>query len=75
MKEFCKTYNIHVNPTQKIVVAKDEKELESIYELQKRAEMNGVDTKIINEEEVAKIDTNIKTYKKALFSYLFCKNL
>lgn len=68
MKEFCKTYNIHVNPTQKIVVAKDEKELESIYELQKRAEMNGVDTKIINEEEVAKIDTNIKTYKKALFS-------
>lgn len=68
MKEFCINYNIPVKPTQKIVVAKDGKELEGIYELQKRAEVNGVETKIIDEDEVSKIDPNIKTYKKALFS-------
>lgn len=68
MKEFCSNYDIAVKATQKIVVAKDEKELKGIYELQKRAETNGVDTKVIDEEEVLKIDSNIKTYKKALFS-------
>ena len=68
MKQFCKEHNIFVNETQKIVVAKDEKELEGIYELQKRAEANGVETSIISQEEVAKIDGNIKTYQKALYS-------
>lgn len=68
MKEFCKKNNIFVNDTQKIVVAKNETELQGIYELQKRAEINGVETKIISEDEVFKIDSNIKTYKKALFS-------
>jgi (S)-2-hydroxyglutarate dehydrogenase len=68
MKEFCSSNSISVKTTQKIVVAKDEKELQGIYELQKRAEVNGVETQIISEEEVFKIDPNIKTYKKALFS-------
>lgn len=68
MKEFCSANNIAVKPTQKIVVAKDKTELEGIYELQKRAEINGVEIKIIDEDEVFKIDPNIKTYKKALFS-------
>ncbi len=68
MKEFCKKNNIFVNETQKIVVAKNEEEVQGIYELQKRSEINGVETKIISEEEVLKIDSNIKTYKKALFS-------
>jgi len=68
MKEFCKANEIFVNETQKIVVAKNESELKSIYELQKRAEINNVNTKIISEKEVSEIDPNIKTYKKALFS-------
>jgi len=68
MKEFCLANNILVKSTQKVVVAKDENELQGIYELQKRAENNGVETKIISEDEVYKIDSNIKTYKKALFS-------
>jgi len=68
MKHFCKENNIFVNETKKIVVAKDDKEVEGIYELQKRAEANGVDTSIIDEDEVYKIDPNIKTYKKALYS-------
>jgi len=68
MKEFCKAHNITVKETEKIVVATNEVELNSIYELQNRAEKNGVNTKIIDEAEVLKIDSNIKTYKKALYS-------
>ncbi len=68
MKKFCKDNNIFVNETKKIVIAKDEIELKGIYELQKRAEINGVETYIINEDEVHNIDSNIKTYKKALYS-------
>jgi len=68
MKMFCKENNIFVNPTQKVVVAKDETELNGIYELQKRAEKNGVDTRIIDADELYQIDSNIKTYKKALYS-------
>ena len=68
MKEFCTLNDIFVNPTQKIVVARNEKDLDGIFELQKRAEVNGVETKIIDEEELKIIDSNIQTYKKALFS-------
>ena len=68
MKQFCKDNNIFVNDTRKVVVAKDKEELSGIYELQKRAEVNGVDTKIIDEQELFKIDSNITTYKKALYS-------
>jgi len=68
MKEFCLSNSISIKSTQKIVITKDKYELEGLYELQKRAEVNGVETQIINEEEVLKIDSNIKTYKKALFS-------
>lgn len=68
MKEFCTLNAIAVKSTQKIVVAKDKNELEGIYELQKRAEVNDVQTRIIDENEVATIDPNIKTYQKALFS-------
>lgn len=68
MKQFCEENNIFVNQTEKIVVARNESELSGLYELQKRAEVNGVETSIISEEEVRKIDSNIKTYKKALYS-------
>jgi len=68
MKSFCKANNIFVNCSKKIVITKDEQELQGLYELQKRAEVNGVETYIIDEDEVKKIDENIKTYKKALYS-------
>jgi len=68
MKLFCREHNIFVNSTKKIVVAKDENELDGIYELQRRAEVNGVDTTIIDIDELSKIDHNIKTYQKALYS-------
>lgn len=68
MKSFCTQYGLKINPTQKIVVAKNEQEVEGIYELQRRAEKNGVETKILTGTEVHAIDPNVKTFKIALFS-------
>jgi len=68
MKRFCKEHGIFVRDTKKIVVARDKNELDGLYELHRRAKLNGVETYIIDKEEVEEIDPNIKTYKKALFS-------
>ena len=68
MKNFCKQHSIYVNETRKVVVAKNKTELDGLKELQKRAEINGVKTELIDEEQLHHIDTNIKTYKKALYS-------
>ena len=68
MKEFCYKNNIQVNKTEKIVVAQNKEELQIIDELYSRAKKNQVDVSIISSQEVKKIDPNIKTYKKALYS-------
>ena len=66
LKKFCKERNLEVNPCQKIVVAQDEKELQGLYELKKRGDINGVELHLVNEEELKKLYPNIKTYKEAL---------
>lgn len=68
MKSFCSEHGIYVKNTQKIVVAKNSEEIAGIYELQKRAEKNGVLTEIIDEKRVKEIDPNIKTFQLALYS-------
>lgn len=68
MKEFCYKHNVFVNETGKLVVAKDENELETLFELEKRSKSNNAGAYIITEEEALKIDPNAKTYKYALYS-------
>lgn len=68
MKEYCRQHNLKLNECKKVVVAKDESELEPLYELDRRGKKNGVDVSIITEEELKAIDPNAKTFKYALFS-------
>ncbi len=68
MKQFCYDNDIKVNKTEKIVVAQNEDELKTLNELSNRAKKNGVDVSIISEDELKRIDPNVKTYKKALYS-------
>jgi L-2-hydroxyglutarate oxidase LhgO len=68
MKEYCRQNNLKLNECKKVVVAKDESELEALYELDKRGKQNGVDVSIITEEELKAIDPNAKTFRHALFS-------
>lgn len=68
MKEFCKANGITINNCKKVVVAQDEEELKSLYELERRGKKNGVDLALIDEEELHAIEPNARTYKKALYS-------
>jgi len=68
MKEFCYKHNIKVNETGKLVVAKNEDEVETLFELEKRSKANNAGAYIISQKEAEKIDSNVKTYKYSLYS-------
>lgn len=68
MKKFCLENNIEVKATQKLVVTKNEEELEQLYEIKRRADANNVRTELISKKEAEKIEPNINTYKEALYS-------
>jgi L-2-hydroxyglutarate oxidase LhgO len=68
MKEFCYKHNIKVNETGKLVVAKNEDEVEVLFELERRSKVNNAGAYIISEDEARKIDSNAKTHKYALYS-------
>jgi len=68
MRKYCYDNNLRINECKKVVVALNETELESLFELEKRGKTNGVDTKLIDEKELAEFEPNAVTYKHALYS-------
>lgn len=68
MKQYCEEHGLSVNRCGKLVVATDASELAGLEELKRRAERNGVNLIWVDEQEAAKIDPNVKTYQKALYS-------
>ena len=67
MKSYCIENNLPIKNTGKVIVATDEKKLENLYELKKRAEHAGACANIIDEKELSKIEPNAYTFEKALF--------
>lgn len=68
MKQYCEENGLSVNRCGKLVVATDASELAGLEELKRRAERNGVNLIWVDEQEAAKIDPNVKTFQKALYS-------
>jgi L-2-hydroxyglutarate oxidase LhgO len=68
LTEYCLRNNLKINRCGKLVIAQDENELKTLYELEKRGKANKVDVSLIDSEEAKKIDPNVVTYKKALYS-------
>lgn len=68
MKKYCRDNGLALNECGKVVVADDETELQALYELKKRGKANGVEVRIIDENELAAIEPNAKTFRKALYS-------
>ena len=68
MRAFCETYKLDINPCGKVVVARNEAERQTLHELLRRGEANGVEVRIISEDEATEIDPNIRTYREALHS-------
>ena len=68
LTDYCVKHNLSINRCGKVVVAKDAKELEMLYELKRRGDKNGVDVKVVDEKELIKLEPNANTYREALYS-------
>ena len=67
-RAYCQERKLPMNPCGKVVVAKNEREMEGIRELKRRGDKNGVDITIIDSRELGEIDPNAKTTGIALWS-------
>ena len=68
LTEYCDERKLPINKCGKLVVAQNEKELESLDLLYKRGQKNGVVLQEITDAEAREIEPRVLTYKKALFS-------
>lgn len=68
MTDYVTGRGLAINRCHKVVVASDLNEIEGVQELQRRGERNGVDVRVIDEQELAEIDPNAKTTGIALYS-------
>ncbi len=68
LTEYCLKHNLAINRCGKIVVAKDGKEIECLFELKRRGDKNGVDLEIIDEKQLTELEPNARTCNKALYS-------
>lgn len=68
MHQYCDDNALSINRAHKVVVTRNQKELETLHELHQRAIRNGVETSLIDEKELALIEPNARTYRQALFS-------
>ncbi len=68
MRKYCYDNNLQIRESKKVVVTKNEFELESLFELEKRGLKNGVDVSLLDSKELKEIEPNAKTYEKALYS-------
>ena len=68
LHEYCEQKKLRVNKCGKLVVARDQSQLEFLDELLRRASANGVPLQSITEQEAREIEQRVKTFQRALFS-------
>ena len=68
LTEYCESRGLKINKCGKLVVAKNEEELQRLNELLERGEKNGVPLQCLTEVEAREIEPRVKTFEKALYS-------
>jgi (S)-2-hydroxyglutarate dehydrogenase len=68
MKEYCRENNLPLLETGKVIVAPTAAHLDGLHDLQKRAERNGAQVRLIGLKELAKIEPHATTHQDALHS-------
>ncbi len=68
LTDYCESRGLQINPCGKLVVARNEGELQWLDELMSRAEKNGVELQAIDQKEAEAIEPRVKTWRRALFS-------
>ncbi len=67
MKEYCHSKGLSIIETGKLIVTKDEHELDTLRELARRAQLNGADIELVDEKTAREIEPCAKTVKYALW--------
>lgn len=67
-KRFVEERGLKINRCGKLVVAKNEAEVEGLRELKRRGDLNGVETYLISLEEAKKIEPRVRSSGQALWS-------
>ncbi|MBI9080187.1 MAG: L-2-hydroxyglutarate oxidase [Pseudodesulfovibrio sp.] len=70
MQKYCETNNLPLFKSGKVIVAREDNELATLDELEKRATANGGTVEMIDQTRLAQIEPNAKTVEKALYSPL-----
>lgn len=70
MQEYCEEYNLPLLKSGKVIVTRDESELDTLDELERRAKANGGTVSMVDEKQLAEIEPNAKTVGRALHSPL-----
>jgi len=70
MQTYCEENNLPLFKSGKVIVARNEDELSTLDELERRATANGGTVEMIDEQQLAEIEPNAKTVSRALHSPL-----
>lgn len=70
MQAYCEEHNLPIFKSGKVIVTREEAELATLFELEKRTLANGGKAEIIDEQQLAELEPNAKTVSKALYSPL-----
>ncbi len=68
LTDYCLSKKLNINQCGKIVVAKDEMDLDQMKILFERGRINEIDIHEITEKEAKQLEPRVKTFKKALYS-------
>ena len=68
LKEYCYEKGLTIKETGKIIVAKNESELERIYVLKKRADLAGAVSYVVDSDDAKELEPYAYTFEKALYS-------
>lgn len=68
LRAYVAEHGLRINDCGKVVVAQDEQELETLHELYRRGQVNGVPLTLVDEKELASIEPNARTFGKAILS-------
>ncbi len=68
LRAYCADKGLRINECGKLVVARDETELFQLYELERRGKRNGSNVRLIDEGRARELESNVRTFRKALHS-------
>ena len=68
LTKFCNDHRLSIRKCGQLVIAKNDKDIEGLKELEKRAKTANIPIEVLSEEQTHKIDPNVKTRGVSLYT-------